>query len=74
MTKTLVSLIILIALTGCSTSQRPLMMNRGLNPILNDYRLIWLSENLEDKPRSYLQEWLVESLIPYVSALESNMK
>ena len=43
----------------------------GLTPILMDYRMVRLAEELEGQQSEDLEGWLRESLIPYVSWLES---
>ena len=52
---------------GCSTPTTP----KGMKLILNDYRLVWLSKNLDRQEKDYLSGWLKESLIPYVAELEN---
>lgn len=62
----------MLMLTGCSVLKRPpTELPKGLTPILMDYRMVHLTDTLEGKEREYLERWLRESLIPYVSWLEA---
>ena len=66
-----VAILITMMLTGCSALKPPSDRPMGLTPILNDYRMVRLAEELEGQQSEDLEGWLRESLIPYVSWLES---
>ena len=66
-----VAILITMMLTGCSALRPPSDRPMGLTPILMDYRMVRLAEELEGQQSEDLEGWLRESLIPYVSWLES---
>ena len=66
-----VVLSMILMLTGCSALRPPSDRPMGLTPILMDYRMVRLAEELEGQQSEDLEGWLRDSLIPYVSWLEA---
>lgn len=60
--------LILLLLTGCASPKQP---TAGLRILLDDYRMVWLGQNLSDEEWGYLSGWTKERLIPYVAELEN---
>lgn len=62
------ALIALLLLTGCASPTTT--QTAGLKSLLNDQRMAWLGQHLDDQEWAHLNSWLTNALIPYVTVLE----